>query len=372
MKILHLATHLNIGGISRYVTTLAKALKEEGHTVFVASSGGELERVLSENGIKHIYLNIKTKSELSPKIIKSFFALKTFLEKENIDLIHAHTRVTQVVAALLSFCRKVPYVSTCHGFFKKRLGRRIFGCWGYKTVAISEAVRDQLIGDFKVEKKRVSLIHTGIEIARFQQNISEEMKTTIRHKWNLNQAPVVGTIGRLSSVKGQDVLLRAAKRLLSDFSDIKILLVGTGPDEMRLKKLSRTLGLDKNIIFAAPVFDTRDTLPIIDVFVLPSIKEGLGLSLIEAMAAGKPCIASSVGGIESLIKDGVTGVLVKPGDPEELARAIKYMLSNRDKAEAFKDEARKRVANDFNIVKMVSQIEKMYRDVIGYGCDGKP
>ena len=174
MKILHLATHINMGGIGRYVTNLAKTLKGRGHTVLVTSSGGELEKVLSREGIKHIYLDIRTKSELSPKVIKSFFALKSFIKEEKIDLIHAHTRVTQVLAALLSSHLKVPYVTTCHGFFRKRLGRRIFGCWGQKVVAISEAVKNQLIHDFNVDEERIALIHTGVELDRFLQVASQE------------------------------------------------------------------------------------------------------------------------------------------------------------------------------------------------------
>jgi glycosyltransferase involved in cell wall biosynthesis len=365
MKILHLTTHLNIGGISQYVTTLAKALKNRGHKVFVASSGGELEKVLSSEGIKHIYVNIRTKSELSPKVIGSFFALKTFLRKEKIDLIHAHTRVAQVIAALLSFWRNVPYVTTCHGFFKRRLGRRIFGCWGERAIAISEAVRNQLIHDFNVDEEKALLIHTGIEVARFIKNISQEEKSRLKRRWNLDKAFVVGTIGRLSPVKGQDVLLKAAKELAADFSDIKIVLVGGGPDEKRLRRLSKTLKLDKNVIFIPSVGDTTEILPAIDIFVFPSIKEGLGLSLMEAMASGKPCIASRVGGIKSLIEDGVTGLLVTPGDPDELARAIKCMINDANKAELFKNEARKRIIKDFDIDKMVLQIEKVYGEVIG-------
>lgn len=364
MKILHLTTHLNTGGISQYVTTLAKALKNRGHTVFVASSGGELEKVLSSKGIKHIYVNIRTKSELSPKVIESFFALKTFLKKEKIDLIHAHTRVTQVIAALLSFWQNVPYVTTCHGFFERRLGRRIFGCWGERAIAISEAVRNQLIHDFNVDEEKAVLIHTGIEVARFVKNISEEEKTRLKRRWNLDEDFVVGTIGRLSPVKGQEVLLKAAKELVTDFSDIKIVLVGGGPDEKRLRRLSKTLGLDKNVIFIASVGDTTEILPAIDIFVFPSIKEGLGLSLIEAMASGKPCIASRVGGIESLIEDGVTGLLVTPGDPDELAHAIKYMFNNANKAECFKDEGRRKIIDNFDIDRMVFQVERVYEDVL--------
>jgi glycosyltransferase involved in cell wall biosynthesis len=363
MKILHLTTHLNIGGIGKYVTSLAKALKRRGHTAFIASGGGDLEKTLSKEGIGHIELDIKTKSELSPKVIKSFFALKSFLTGENIDLIHAHTRVTQVVAALLSLYLKVPYVTTCHGFFKRRLGRRIFSCWGERVVAISEAVKNQLIGDFRVDRERIALIYTGIELDRFMQRISPEKKEAIKRRWRLSKAPVVGTIGRLSPVKGQDVLLKAAEKLVGNFSDIKVLLVGNGPDENRLKDLSATLGLKENVIFADSIEDTTEILPAIDIFVLPSIEEGLGLSLMEAMASGKPCIASRVGGIESLIEDGITGILFDPGDSDDLARAVRYVLNNSERQEAFKEAARKRVINEFDINQMASRMEKMYEEV---------
>lgn len=364
MKILHLTTHLNIGGIGWYVTNLAGALKKRGYTVLVASSGGELEKVLSREGIRHIFLNIRTKSELSPKIIKSFLTLKAFVEKEKIDLIHAHTRVTQVVAALLSNYGKVPYVTTCHGFFRERLGRKICGCWGRRVVAISEAVKVQLVNNFKVDENRIALIHTGIELNRFLEDISDEKRKDVKRRWNLNGAYVIGTIGRLSSVKGQDVLLKAAKKLVEDFRDVKVLLVGKGPDEARLRRLSANLGLDKNVIFTGSVDDTRELIPLMDIFVLPSIEEGLGLSLVEAMASGKPCVASRVGGIESLIEDGVTGILVKPDDPEELARAVKYIFYNKEKAEVFSEAARKKVVRDFDIEKMASQMETMYREVL--------
>lgn len=361
---------MNIGGIGKYVTNLSKALKKRGHTVFVASSGGELEKVLSCEGIKHIHLDIKTKSELSPKVLKSFFALKSFVDREGIDLVHAHTRVAQVAAGLLSLSRKIPYVTTCHGFFEKRLGRRIFGCWGEKVIAISEAVKNQLVHDFGVEENKIATVHTGIELERFIDNMPSAKETHLKRRWNLNGAFVVGTIGRLSFVKGQDTLLKAAKELIRDRSDMKFLLVGDGPEEKRLKILSKALGLDNNVVFTGSVDDTKEAIRAMDIFVLPSRKEGLGLSLVEAMASGKPCIGTRVGGIVSLIEEGVTGLLVEPDDHRGLAKAIKYISDNKEKADLFKKAAQKRVAEDFTIDKMVSRIEETYEEVISGRSNG--
>ena len=254
MRILLLTTHLEMGGIAKYVTTLAKVLKHWGHTVFVASSGGEMEEVLDRERIRHIHLDIRTKSELSPKVIKSFFRLKAFLKDEKINLIHAHTRVTQVLSELIRRRCEIPYVTTCHGFFKRRIGRRMFGCWGEKVIAISEAVREGLIRDFNVKKEKIEVIHTGIELEKFLNGLSERERTEVRYTWNLGKRPVVGTIGRLSSVKGQDILLKAAALFAKDLYKLTVLLVGDGPEKERLKKFAVRGGFQKGVFVRSATF----------------------------------------------------------------------------------------------------------------------
>ncbi|MEA3306036.1 MAG: glycosyltransferase family 4 protein, partial [Candidatus Omnitrophota bacterium] len=359
-----ITTHLNIGGIGSYVTSLAGALQQRGHEIFVASSGGRLKNLLLRNRVKHVYLDIKTKSEFSPKIIRSFFALKSFLKQEKIDVIHAHTRVTQALSALLSSFTGISYVTTCHGFFKRRVGRRIFGCWGARTIAISEAVQNHLTGDFGVDEKKIDLIHTGIEPNRFLREAPQSEKQRLKLEWGLDNGPVIGAIGRLSSVKGQDVLIRAAELIIHDFPALKVLLVGDGPDESRLKKLSSGMGMDNRVIFAGSIDDTAKIFPVIDIFVQPSLKEGLGLSLLEAMASRKPCIASRTGGIGSLIEDGVTGVLVKPGSHRELARAIKNIIADKNLTAVFGKNGREKVLSGFTIDEMVLKVEKAYEEAI--------
>ena len=364
MKILMLATHLNTGGITSYILNISRALTRRGHEVYAASSGGELEPVLEREGIRHIRLDIRTKSELSPKVIRAFFKLGPFIKKEGIDLIHAHTRVTQALAALISLFLGTPYVTTCHGFFKNRLGRRIFGCWGRRVVAISGAVKDQLTGDFNVAAEEIHLIHTGIDAGRFLKEATDKEKRDTRRELRLDGSPVIGMIGRLSPVKGQKILIKAAKVLSKDFPSVRILLVGDGPDKARIERLSSDLGIRGNIVFAGSLQDTAKALKAIDVFVMPSIKEGLGLSLAEAMAAGRPCVASGTGGIGALIEDGVTGVLFKTGDPGDLAKAVKYVLDNKDKAGLFGRNAREKVVKAFNMDKMAAETEEMYRSAM--------
>ena len=135
-------------------------------------------------------------------------ALFTLVKKENIDLMHAHTRVTQVMAALVSASTKIPYVSTCHGFFKPHLFRRIFLCWGKATIAISRAVHAHLIKDFHLDPLHVTLITSGIDLTEFKP-VSKEQQHCKRQEWGADGDPMLGIIARLSSVKGIDVLIDA-------------------------------------------------------------------------------------------------------------------------------------------------------------------
>ena len=147
---MQITTHLNIGGISNYVLSLSKALKDSGVEVVLASSGGELESEFRNLGTSNNNIEIMTKSEFSPKIFISIPSIVRLIRKKRIDVIHAHTRVSQVAAWMASFATGVPFVSTCHGYFKKR-ARGVMDTWGRKVIAISAAVKKHLIDDLGVK-----------------------------------------------------------------------------------------------------------------------------------------------------------------------------------------------------------------------------
>ena len=136
MRILLLTTHLRIGGIGVYTVTLANALQKMGHIVFVASSGGELEKELLPE-IKKARIPMGTKSIVSPKITATIYRLWELIKEEEIDIIHAQTRVAQFAACMLTSMTKVPYVATWHGFYRPHFFRKVLPCWGALTIAIS-------------------------------------------------------------------------------------------------------------------------------------------------------------------------------------------------------------------------------------------
>jgi len=360
MNILYLTNHLNIGGISSHVLSLAKGFKKRGHNVYIASSGGELLTRFVQEGITYFPIPIKTKSELSPKIMISMCKLSSLIKEKKIDIIHSHSRTTQVLGCLLSRNSAVVHLSTCHGFFKTRLSRRLFPCWGRRIIAISKEVREHLIRDFKVEEKRISLIPNGVDCEKFF-NTNPGSGTEMRKRIGLGNGPIIGIIARLSDVKGHIYLIQAMASVLEKAPGAKLLIVGEGKMKKNLMDLSETLQIEKNVVFLPSVAETTDVLSVMDIFVLPSLKEGLGLSLMEAMAAGRAVIGSDIGGIRSLLKDRDNGLLVRPADKSGLASAMIELLNNPGLRLFLGNNARVFIKHNFSQERMLLETEKLYR-----------
>ncbi|MDP6686299.1 MAG: glycosyltransferase, partial [Candidatus Omnitrophota bacterium] len=234
MKVLLLTTHLNIGGIGTYTVSLAKALKAKGYEVYVASSGGVLVNEVTQGGVSHIKLDIFTKSEVSLKVFKAVFDICKLVKKLDIDIIHAQTRVTHVIGFFVSLFSRRAYVTTCHGFFKKNIGRALLPAWGSRVIAISEAVEKHLIEYFDVDKNKISLIYNGIDIKKFLKDISKDTKDNLKDKFGIRKDhSIIGTVGRFTPDKGQDVLVYALYEILKQKPNVQLVLVGEGKEKSK-------------------------------------------------------------------------------------------------------------------------------------------
>ena len=298
MRILLLTTHLNIGGISTYTVSLAKALKQKGHEVFVMSGGGMLMAELAQSGVSHINIDILTKSELSPKVFRAVLEISKIVKRTGIDIIHSQTRVTQVTGFFVSRLCGIPLVTTCHGFFNKNIGRIILPSWGERVIAISDAVRENLINYFRVDKARVSMIYNGIEAQKFLKDFQEEEKDKLKDRFGIRRDySVIGMIARFTPDKGHDALLYALYEILKKKPDVQLMFVGDGDKRQDIINLSRRLGLSDNVVFVKPQINTVNALAVMDVFMFtPQRREGLGLALLEALALGKPVVVTKMDG----------------------------------------------------------------------------
>ena len=366
MKVLIITTHLNIGGISTYTVSLAKALKAKGKEVFVVSSGGVLAPKLTEAGISHIQLDLMTKSELSPKMIRAVFEINKIIRRLGIDIIHAQTRVTQVIAFFASKLSKKKVVTTCHGFFRPNLGRSLLPAWGSRVIAISDAVREHLIKDFRVGEDKVSLIYNGIDVKKFIKDYSEEERDSLKDRFGVRKDHnIIGTMARFTPDKGHDVLLYALYEILKHKPNVQLLFVGDGKERTKMVELTQRLDLEDNVIFVKSQINTAAVLSIMDVFMFtPRRREGLGIAPLEAFASGKPVVATNVGGVASIVKDGVNGFLVEPSRPKLLVEPTLKLLKDKELYKKMSQTGRELVIQKFSINGMADRVEAIYKDLL--------
>jgi glycosyltransferase involved in cell wall biosynthesis len=265
-----------------------------------------------------------------------------------------------ILAAALA---RVPAViATVHLFPELRMSRsrslqhRVVTACVDRFIAVSNEVREQLRLHFTIPERKVRVIPNGIPIARYAP--AEDAPRPALPPGA--EGPVVLTAARLGRHKGHGYLIEAARRV----PRAAFLFVGEGPERTALEAQARAAGVAERIHFLGYRDDVPDLLAACDLFVLPSLYEGLPLSIMEAMAAGKPVVATAIGGTDEAVVHGETGLLVPARDPGALAEAIAACLSDRDLSRRFGAAGSERARREFSAEKMVQRITGLYDDVL--------
>lgn len=367
MRVLQLTSHLNVGGITTYVVRLSEGLQARGHQVIIASDAGLLSERVARAGVTQWRVPLQTSAECSLAVARTVWRVRRHLLDEPVDLIHAHTRVAQVAAQALWRRTGLPYVTTWHGFYRRRLGRRLWPCTGRLTIAISEPVARHLREVFRVPPDRIRLIPHGIETARFAQPVEAREQQPFREQVGLvHGGPVIGTVARLVESKGVAPLLASLREVLAQIPQATLLIVGDGDDRARLERLAAQQGLAHAVRFAGSLPDTRVALSVMDLFVfLPATQEGFGLSLLEAMASARPIVAiRRGGGAPWVLEEAGVGVLVEPDDPHRLAEALVQVLRDPARARALGAQAQAIAQARYDDARMITQVEQVYGEAI--------
>lgn len=366
MNVLHLTTHLNSGGITIYILRLIKPLAKLGVDLHVLSSGGDWTSNFRELGAATYDLPIKTKSEVHPKIYWAIPSILRIIREKKIDLLHAHTRITQVQAFWIQKLTGIPVVTTCHGFYQKRIGRRLIPAWGDRAIAISQPVQDDLIQGFKLPPQKTIVIYNGIDTDSFNEAYQKHDPIKVRRDYGFGmEDPVVGIVARLVGDKGHKYLMEAAHQLRRDFPRIRLLIVGDGRERAELDRCVQRLELQDHVVFTSNVKDVTQPLSAMNVFAFPATwREGFGLSIVEAMACGKPVIVTNIWALNSLIQDRVNGLMVEPRKVEPLAEAIKILLSDENYRRKIAAAGRKMVEESFSVQRMAQEIKSVYESVL--------
>ncbi len=366
MRILQLTSHLNVGGVTSSVVQLSAALARRRHRVMVASETGPLATRLRAEGVAHWRLPIHTSAEFSPRVWWAGEQLQIRLQREPVDLLHAHTRVAQVLAQRLAERFQIPWVATWHGFFRPNMGRRLWPCTGDRTIAISDPVREHLIKEFRVPPQQVVLIPHGIDPGLFSSP-DPVAQQGLRAQCDLpKDSRVVGTVARLVRSKGVDVLIRAVPALRAAVPNVHVLIVGDGPERGTLESLAASLGVSSAVHFSGALERSDVALSLMEVFAfLPADHEGFGLSLLEAMASARPIVAVQQGGGSSwVLEESGIGQLIDPRDSQGMAEAMVRWLQDPATAQAAGRAARETLEQHYTLQRMVSQVESVYAELI--------
>lgn len=313
--------------------------------------------------------------KLSPvRDLRAFFSLLTLIMREKPCIVHTHSSKAGILGRLAARLAGVPaVVHTPHGHvFYGHFGsltskiyllvERIMACITDRLIALTHGERDDYLALSVGDPKKIFTIHSGVDIDHYlhaKVNIQGKRKSLGLKPEGL----VVGTVGWLLPIKGPMYLLKAMAEVWKEYPEMSLVFVGKGDLEGELTQEASCMGASEKVWFLGWRDDINEILPVLDIFVLPSLNEGMGRVLVEAMAAGRPIVASNAGGIPDLIYQGENGLLVPPADPKALARELVFLISNPGKRREMGDKGRE-MAVRFGTDSMVQKIDQLYLDVL--------
>lgn len=293
------------------------------------------------------------------------------LEKEPPDIIHVQSRHLLASGKWLARELDRPMVVTVHDHLFPAEVLQLDYDICQRIIAVSESVKKNLVDRAGIPPELITVIPSGV----YCSLVTPETPCNEKRFASLPDAkqpvlssgtvPVIGTAGPLETVKGFPFFLGAAAKVLAAGQrDVEFLVAGAGPEEGNLRRLARQLGINDHVTFAPNLVDFADAIAAIDVFCLPSLQQGIGTIMLEAMAMGRPVIATSVGGVNQVIRDKETGFLVPPSDSDALARQILWLLENPDEARRIAQAAREEVLAEFSAERMLNDTLTVYRELI--------
>jgi sugar transferase (PEP-CTERM/EpsH1 system associated) len=366
INILQLMTDSKIGGAEKVVLELAKRLNKDKFSVIICclTEEGPIFNEAKKENIRIFALGIRNKF-----CFLRAFKLFKLLKDEKIDILQSHLFHANLLGRILGRIAGVRIlISTEHIMGLESRPRiwlnKLTSFLVDRYIAISFGVADFLSAEAGISPLKITVVQNGIDLDKYA-GVSLQDSDNLRASLGFGPADkVIGTVARLHKQKGHIFLLWAAKNVIRAAPDAKLLIVGDGPLRSGLENMAVNLGIKNNVIFSGFRDDIAGIMRAIDLFVLPSLWEGLPLTILEAMAAKKPVIATKVGGVAEIVEDGITGVLVKPRDPNALAGAIIKLISDNQLREKMGDAGWRNFNEHFNAERMVRETEILYEMLI--------
>lgn len=371
LKVMMLTVGLGVGGTETQIRDLATNLDRERFWCLVCAlkGDGEVAKQIEERGIQVQVLG--GKGFLDPRLLWRLIRLVRAFRP---DVIHAFLPPANVAGGLVSALCRVPcLILSCRDLgVSKRwhyvVAERMVAGLADVVTCCSDAVRRSVGSRFGGDSRRYLTIHNGVSIERFQAQMPLDAASIGLQ----GDGPLIGTVCRLEEpTKGLSVLLNAMALLKKSSGNLpfRLLVVGDGPARADLQQLCIQLGLAQEVAFSGGRQDVDRILPMLSLFVLPSLSEGFGIAIVEAMAAGLPVVASAVGGIPEIVLHGKTGLLVPPGNAAALAQAVDQCMSDPQLRRSFGLKGREIARERFSLQAAVRRHEELYARYAARGAE---
>jgi len=323
------------GGMKIHFIALVKGMAERGIEVIALCNFSKDSRKELENaGVKVYPFPMPGKINIIADI-KCISKMVMLMRQTKPDAVHCHGFKAGLLgraAGSIAGARLVYTVHNFTGYGRSKSGKnminRIEKWMAARTgaiICVSRALKMSM-KDAGIDEEKLHVVYNSIPCWPAAD------RSRVRRKYNIEDSIIIGTVARLIPSKGIDILLKAAAPVLQEYPRARILIAGSGPEEYRLKELAQSLRISDKVIFAGRVSGIQDYYAAFDIFVLPTLSEGLGISVLEAMSFGLPVIASAAGGIPEWVIHGRNGCFVEPGNVFELRSALKSLIEDPDKA----------------------------------------
>ncbi len=362
IHVVHVIGSLQTGGAEKMLLNFLKAADKEKfkHTILCLTSSGDMAGDIQGTGIDLVVRKVRFRN-----FPKDIHGLANWFRAEDVRIVHSHMFFASLWSRIAGLRAGVPIlITTEHGkepwkkWWQVKLDRFLSGKT-FRHIAVSEDVRDIRINRDGVSPDRIIMIPNGVPIP--PKNSDSGVRNRIRAEFGIEErAPVVGTVGRMIEAKDYPLMLKALGLARQASPELHWLQVGDGPEREKVMNLAEEMGLSASVSFAGRRSDVGDLLEAMDIWVMSSIREGLPVALLEAMAAGKTIVGTNVGGIPDAVEHEVSALLVPPQNAEELAGSMVMVLNERSLAENLATAARDRAQRDFGIEAVTRRIEKIY------------
>ncbi len=357
MTVAHVVLTLDHGGLEYLAIQMSEHLQRRGiRSPIVVLTEGALIGEARRRGIDTFVMHKRRGFD-----VRLILALRRLIRSQGIDVLHTHNFAPLIYGSPAARLCGIGTVNTRHGRAALMTNPLIWALTD-RVVAVSEDARRELVRHNRIRADKIRVIINAIDLTGYKAETPRSAEGR-RELGIPDGVPVCGIVGRLSPEKDHRTLLVAFDTLRQSGSSAHLVIVGGGPLEGELKSLAQSLGLAARVHFLGFRSDVAELLPLFDLFVLSSTEEGISLTLIEAMAAGRPIVATRVGGNPEVVVHGETGLLVEAGQPAALAAALGSLLGDPDMRTRMGRRGREVALQRFDIERLIDEYQAIYNEI---------